>query len=92
MALKNLCDTGIVDAFPPLVDSKGSHVAQFEHTIFLTPTKKEVVSRGDDYWNTALTTLEVEDEEFNLLYWESCIFLYVWKCLRTLAWIGAQGR
>jgi methionyl aminopeptidase len=49
MALKNLCDMGIVDPYPPLCDTKGSYVAQFEHTIYLHPTKKEVLSRGDDY-------------------------------------------
>ncbi|MEW5319751.1 MAG: hypothetical protein WDW38_010883 [Sanguina aurantia] len=49
MALKNLCDTGVVDAYPPLCDNKGCHVAQFEHTIYLHPTRKEVLSRGDDY-------------------------------------------
>jgi len=48
-ALKNLCDAGIVDAIPPLVDVKGSYVAQLEHTIILRPTCKEIVSRGDDY-------------------------------------------
>ena len=48
MGLKNLCDAGIVDAYPPLVDTKGSYVAQFEHTILLRPTCKEVISRGDD--------------------------------------------
>ncbi|XP_029486312.2 methionine aminopeptidase 2-like isoform X1 [Oncorhynchus nerka] len=49
MALKNLCDLGIVDPYPPLCDTKGSYTAQFEHTILLRPTCKEVVSRGDDY-------------------------------------------
>ncbi|XP_035281940.1 methionine aminopeptidase 2 [Anguilla rostrata] len=49
MALKNLCDLGIVDPYPPLCDSKGCYTAQFEHTILLRPTCKEVVSRGDDY-------------------------------------------
>ncbi|KZV39814.1 methionine aminopeptidase 2B [Dorcoceras hygrometricum] len=49
MALKNLCDAGIVQPYPPLCDNKGSYVAQFEHTILLRPTCKEVVSRGDDY-------------------------------------------
>ncbi|KAJ8261789.1 hypothetical protein GJAV_G00158430 [Gymnothorax javanicus] len=49
MALKNLCDLGIVDPYPPLCDSKGCYTAQFEHTILLRPTYKEVVSRGDDY-------------------------------------------
>lgn len=49
MALKDLCDKGIVDPYPPLSDIKGSYTAQFEHTILLRPTCKEVVSRGDDY-------------------------------------------
>uniref|UniRef100_A0A8C6V1R3 Methionine aminopeptidase 2 n=1 Tax=Neogobius melanostomus TaxID=47308 RepID=A0A8C6V1R3_9GOBI len=49
MALKNLCDLGIVDPYPPLCDIKGSYTAQYEHTILLRPTCKEVVSRGDDY-------------------------------------------
>ncbi|XP_053506338.1 methionine aminopeptidase 2 isoform X4 [Ictalurus furcatus] len=49
MALKNLCDLGIIDPYPPLCDAKGSYTAQYEHTILLRPTCKEVVSRGDDY-------------------------------------------
>ena len=49
MALKNLCDVGIVDPYPPLCDTKGSYVAQFEHTVYLHPTRKEVLSRGDDF-------------------------------------------
>lgn len=49
MALKDLCDKGVVDAYPPLCDAKGCYTAQFEHTIMLRPTCKEVVSRGDDY-------------------------------------------
>ncbi|XP_057670000.1 methionine aminopeptidase 2 [Diorhabda carinulata] len=49
MALKDLCDKGIVDDYPPLCDIKGCYTAQFEHTIMLKPTCKEVVSRGDDY-------------------------------------------
>ncbi|KAG6581235.1 Methionine aminopeptidase 2B, partial [Cucurbita argyrosperma subsp. sororia] len=49
MALKNLCDSGIVQAYPPLCDNKGSYVSQFEHTILLRPTCKEVISRGEDY-------------------------------------------
>ena len=28
MALKNLCDAGIVDPYPPLCDIKGSYTAQ----------------------------------------------------------------
>jgi methionyl aminopeptidase len=49
LALKNLVDVGLVNAYPPLVDVKGSYTAQYEHTIILRPTCKEVVSRGQDY-------------------------------------------
>lgn len=49
MALKQLVDAGLVSAHPPLVDIKGSFTAQFEHTLVLKPTCKEVLSRGDDY-------------------------------------------
>ncbi|KAI8053453.1 peptidase M24, structural domain-containing protein [Syncephalis plumigaleata] len=45
MALKNLVESGIVEQYPPLVD----YTAQYEHTILLRPTRKEVLSRGDDY-------------------------------------------
>lgn len=48
-ALKNLCDAGIIDPIPPLCDVKGCFTAQYEHTIIMRPTCKEVVSRGDDY-------------------------------------------
>ena len=47
--LKNLVDNGIIQAYPPLVDIKGSYVAQYEHTILLRPTCKEVLSRGEDF-------------------------------------------
>lgn len=49
IALKNLCDLGIVDPYPPLCDIKGCYTAQYEHTILLRPTCKEVLTRGDDY-------------------------------------------
>ena len=49
MALKSLVNAGLVDPYPPLCDTTGSYVAQFEHTILLRPTCKEVLSRGDDY-------------------------------------------
>eukprot|EP00980_Cylindrotheca_fusiformis_P012804 scaffold3151_cov110-Cylindrotheca_fusiformis.AAC.2 len=48
-ALKNLCDVGIINPCPPLCDIKGSYTAQYEHTVIMRPTCKEVVSRGDDY-------------------------------------------
>jgi methionyl aminopeptidase len=49
MGLKDLCDKGIVEAYPPLCDIRGSYTAQWEHTIVLRPTCKEVISRGEDY-------------------------------------------
>jgi methionyl aminopeptidase len=48
-ALKNLCDVGIVEAYPPLCDIKGCYTAQYEHTILLKGNCKEVVSRGLDF-------------------------------------------
>ncbi|KAG5530289.1 hypothetical protein RHGRI_025298 [Rhododendron griersonianum] len=39
----------LLQPYPPLCDIKGSYVSQFEHTILLRPTCKEVISRGDDY-------------------------------------------
>lgn len=49
LALNHLVQQGIVQDYPPLCDVKGSMTAQFEHTILLRPTVKEVISRGDDY-------------------------------------------
>lgn len=49
LALNNLVKEGIVQDYPPLMDSPGSFTAQYEHTILLHPHKKEVVSRGPDY-------------------------------------------
>ena len=49
MSLNDLCKKGIIDPYPPLCDIKGCYTAQYEHTIILRPTYKEVVSRGDDY-------------------------------------------
>ncbi|KAK7203315.1 peptidase M24A methionine aminopeptidase [Myxozyma melibiosi] len=49
LALKNLVQAGVINEYPPLVDVKGCKTAQFEHTIVLRPTCKEVVSRGDDF-------------------------------------------
>ncbi|KAB8698136.1 hypothetical protein FH972_026386 [Carpinus fangiana] len=49
LGLNNLVSSGIVEAYPPLVDIKGSYTAQYEHTILLRPTVKEIISRGDDY-------------------------------------------
>ncbi|KAF2801180.1 methionine aminopeptidase 2-like protein [Melanomma pulvis-pyrius CBS 109.77] len=49
LGLNNLVSAGIVEAYPPLCDVKGSYTAQSEHTFILRPTCKEVISRGDDY-------------------------------------------
>ncbi|EPE08308.1 methionine aminopeptidase [Ophiostoma piceae UAMH 11346] len=49
LGLNNLVASNIVEAYPPLVDKKGSYTAQYEHTILLRPNVKEVISRGDDY-------------------------------------------
>lgn len=47
--LRALVDVGMVTAYPPLNDINGCYVAQYEHTIFLHPSRKEVISRGQDY-------------------------------------------
>jgi len=49
MALKNLVDNDLVQPYPPLVDQKGCITTQMEHTVYLGPRCKEVLSRGDDY-------------------------------------------
>lgn len=49
LAMKQLCDVEAIRPYPALVDTKGSFTAQFEHTILLRPTCKEVISRGFDY-------------------------------------------
>ncbi|CAN9409715.1 unnamed protein product [Alternaria alternata] len=49
LGLNNLVSAGIVEAYPPLCDIKGSYTAQSEHTFVLRPNCKEILSRGDDY-------------------------------------------
>ncbi|KAI0094479.1 peptidase M24A, methionine aminopeptidase [Irpex rosettiformis] len=49
LALNHLVAQGVVHDYPPLCDARGAMTAQFEHTILLRPTRKEVVSRGEDY-------------------------------------------
>ena len=50
LALKQLCDSNLVNAYPPLCDSRGSWTAQFEHTIVVKEIGGvEVVTRGEDY-------------------------------------------
>ena len=48
-AVCNKAPTRCAQPYPPLCDVKGSYVSQYEHTILLRPTVKEVVSRGDDF-------------------------------------------
>ncbi|KAI8149723.1 peptidase M24, structural domain-containing protein [Fennellomyces sp. T-0311] len=43
LGLRNLVSSGVVTAYPPLVDTRGSYTAQLEHTILLRPTCKEVI-------------------------------------------------
>ncbi|RDW77374.1 methionine aminopeptidase 2-1 [Coleophoma cylindrospora] len=47
--MNELVSKGIVESYGPLVDTKGSYVAQFEHTLLLHDDKMEIISRGDDY-------------------------------------------
>lgn len=47
--LKQLVDAKLVNAYPPLSDIPGCYTAQYEHTILLRPTCKEVITRGPDY-------------------------------------------
>lgn len=49
LSLKTLVDSGIIDPYPPLCDIRGCYTAQYEHTLILRPTCKEVLSRGEDY-------------------------------------------
>eukprot|EP01124_Arcella_intermedia_P027935 TRINITY_DN557_c0_g1_i2.p1 TRINITY_DN557_c0_g1~~TRINITY_DN557_c0_g1_i2.p1 ORF type:complete len:438 (-),score=95.32 TRINITY_DN557_c0_g1_i2:36-1349(-) len=48
-ALRQLVQSGIVTALPPLCDVKGSYTAQYEHTFVLRPTCKEILSKGEDF-------------------------------------------
>lgn len=49
MPLKKLVEIGAVKAYPPLSDIAGCYTAQYEHTILLRPTCKEIITRGEDY-------------------------------------------
>ena len=48
-ALNELVKNGLVNEYPPLSDKRGSYVAQYEHTLLLKPSGKEIMSFGDDY-------------------------------------------
>ncbi|KAF4983579.1 hypothetical protein FZEAL_1029 [Fusarium zealandicum] len=47
--LNCLVSNGVLEAYEPLADIKGSYSAQFEHTILLREESKEILSRGSDY-------------------------------------------
>ncbi|KAH7165180.1 peptidase M24, structural domain-containing protein [Dactylonectria macrodidyma] len=47
--LNCLISNGIIEPYEPLADIKGSYSAQFEHTILLRESTKEILSRGSDY-------------------------------------------
>ncbi|CBX96418.1 hypothetical protein LEMA_P106830.1 [Plenodomus lingam JN3] len=49
LGMRSLIASGVVECYAPLVDTPGSYVAQFEHTVLLRPNCKEIISRGDDY-------------------------------------------
>lgn len=49
LALNQLVKAGAVQDYPPLMDTRGCYTAQYEHTLILRPTAKEVLSRGDDF-------------------------------------------
>lgn len=49
LGLNQLVKSNIVKDYPPLMDTKGCYTAQFEHTLILKPTAKEILSRGEDY-------------------------------------------
>ena len=47
--LKNLVKNKVIENYPPLGDIKKSYVSQFEHTLILKPSGKEILSFGEDY-------------------------------------------
>ncbi|KAK2056687.1 methionine aminopeptidase 2-like protein [Colletotrichum caudatum] len=47
--LSCLVSHGVLESYAPLADIKGSYTSQFEHTILLRESSKEIVSRGSDY-------------------------------------------
>jgi methionyl aminopeptidase len=47
--IKELSNTGYLFRYPPLYDTPKSYISQFEHTIWLSDSKKIILSQGDDY-------------------------------------------
>lgn len=48
-AIKLLSLRKFIEPYPPLFDSPGSHVAQFEHTIYLKESGNTIMTDGNDY-------------------------------------------
>ena len=53
LGLNNLVQSGIVEAYPPLCDQKGSYTAQFEHVSFYLNTLTTVLLMSTDYPTSA---------------------------------------
>jgi methionine aminopeptidase len=49
LPLNELVQREIVTEYPPLCDIRKSFVAQYEHTVLLKPSGKEIMSVGEDY-------------------------------------------
>lgn len=47
--LRSLSSLEIIEPYPPLNDIKDSLVSQFEHTLYLSETTKEILTKGEDY-------------------------------------------
>ena len=44
-----LAENRIVQEYSPLYDKRGSKTAQYEHTIYISDGRTEVLSAGNDY-------------------------------------------
>eukprot|EP00834_Sanchytrium_tribonematis_P001231 NODE_28_length_38599_cov_0.791792.p10 type:complete len:385 gc:universal NODE_28_length_38599_cov_0.791792:5621-4467(-) len=49
LSLSQLVNEGFVDSYPPLVDVRGSYVAQFEHTLAIHGNGVEILTKDEDY-------------------------------------------
>jgi methionyl aminopeptidase len=47
--INELVKTGIVNAYPPIVDIKNSKISQLEHTIYIDAKSIKIISNSDDY-------------------------------------------
>ncbi|CAF2435903.1 unnamed protein product [Rotaria sp. Silwood2] len=64
LALKSLVDADFVNPYPPLCDIKGCYTAQFEHTVILRPTCKEVMSSNSLHEASHVESWYVADGNF----------------------------